>query len=35
MVQKIFNDAKRDIERFAENAVKGTKDAFAKELPKP
>ena len=34
VVQKIFNSAKRDIERFAERAVKDTKDAFTKELPK-
>ena len=34
MVQKIFNDAKRDIERFAENAVKETREAFERDLPK-
>ena len=34
VVEQIFNRAKRDIERFAESAVKDTKDAFTKDLPK-
>ena len=34
VVQKIFNDAKRDIERFAEKATQETRDAFTKDLPK-
>ena len=34
VVEQIFNRAKRDIERFAESAVKDTKAAFTKDLPK-
>ena len=34
VVQKIFDTAKRDLERFAKDSVKDTKDAFTKDLPK-